>query len=67
MDQFNPGLQKLVTLGNSYINALQGEHIVCVCFQIDSWKCIDIFIEGGDRNLGHPLMLEHVYYHQATP
>lgn len=29
MDQFNPGLQKLVTLGNSYIKAFQGEHI-CV-------------------------------------
>lgn len=25
MEQFNPGLQKLVALGNSYVKAFQGE------------------------------------------
>lgn len=31
MEQFNPGLQKLVSLGNSYVQAFQGECLCVVC------------------------------------
>lgn len=30
MEHFNPGLQKLVALGNSYVNAFQGEWFLLI-------------------------------------
>jgi len=45
------------------------EYLMHTLTPFDPWffASFDIFIEGGDRILGHPLMLEHSHYHQATP
>lgn len=55
-------------------SALGGQPVVSGCLihtltPFDHWflAFFDIFIEGGDRNLGHPLMSEHVHFHHATP
>ena len=54
MEQFNPGLLKLVALGNSYVKAFQG---MCVCVLEGGMNvcyltcmCVCVFIKPSSEN-----------------
>ncbi|XP_016141644.1 brain-specific angiogenesis inhibitor 1-associated protein 2-like protein 2 [Sinocyclocheilus grahami] len=46
MDQFNPGLQKLVTLGNSYIKAFEGDVLIQIS---ETQRKLTVEVEGVFR------------------